>query len=330
MNFEKHIWKILSGFQPSLVLMTANQLGIFDQISNSPASAQQVAKALKLSQRGTERLLNALSGLDIISKDKDQFHLSKSSRSYLSESGDHSLKNIISVYSQQLSIWKKMPEFVKSGKPIQDFMQVLDKDSRMARGFIDGMHKKGMQATWLIARKIPVGEARRLLDVGGGPGTYTLEWAKIHNNLHGTIFDIPSVVNITKEYIKRYHLEDRIKTKAGDFIKDDLGDGYDLILLANILHLYDAETGRNLVKKAFKALQPGGRILVHGFCTDEDQTGPIEDVLFGLGMALFYEGGASHSIREKISWLEDAGLTDIRHFRIEATPSRVLTGTKPY
>ncbi len=167
-----------------------------------------------------------------------------------------------------------------------------------------------------------------MLDVGGGPGTYALEWAKLHRHLKATLFDIPPVVEVARSYIQRYGLEDRVDTRAGDFNRDDLGSGYDLILLANVLHMYSEELSRALVGKAVQALEPGGRLIIHGFCTEEDETGPLEDAMFSLNIGLLTEGGRSHPVREKKAWLEQAGLREIRHFRIDAIPTGVLTGVK--
>ena len=98
--------------------------------------------------------------------------------------------------------------------------------------------------------------------------------------------------------------------------------------MANILHMYDADMGNALVSKAVKALQPGGRIVLHGFCTDEDQTGPLDDTLFSLNIGMLTEGGRAHPVNEKISWLKGTGVSDIHYFRVEAIPTGVITGIR--
>jgi ubiquinone/menaquinone biosynthesis C-methylase UbiE len=208
-------------------------------------------------------------------------------------------------------------------------MEMLGGDPHKMRAFTDAMHDKALKATWKIAREIPIGDAKNMLDVGGGPGTYALEWCKLHTHLKATIFDIPPVLEVAKNYIEKYGLEERIGTQSGNFHKDELGDSqYDLLLMANILHMYDADMGKTLVTKAAKALQPGGRIVLHGFCTDEDQTGPLDDTLFSLNIGMLTEGGRAHPVHEKINWLKGAGISDIRYFRVEAMPTGVITGVK--
>lgn len=327
MEIDKEIGRILHGFQPACVLMTANRLGMFDVIK-SPAAADAVAGKLGLSVKGTERLLNALAGMGVVVKLNERFQLPEEWQKYLCKDGDQSMQQWIRLMDDLHAVWIQLPDFVGSGTMIRSIMDMLGSDPEQMRAFTDAMHDKGLKATWLIAREIPIGDASRMLDVGGGPGTYALEWAKLHPHLRATIFDIAPVLEVAKEYIARYGLQDRIDTRPGDFLKDDLGDGYDLVLLANVLHMYPADLGKALVAKAARALAPGGRLIVHGFCTDEDDTGPLEDALFSLGIGMLTESGRAHPVREKIGWMEEAGIGDIRHFRIEAIPTGVLTGKK--
>lgn len=328
MEVEKEITKILGGYQPPCVLMAANELKIFDALAKKPVSAEQLASALELSCEGTERLLNALTAMNIVDKKDNLFLLKDEWKPYLTQTGDRCMQQWIRLISEHLPIWMELQKFVRHGKPLKSIMEMLGNDPNKTRTFIDAMHDKGLKATWMIAREVPLGEATHLLDVGGGPGTYALEWCKLHPHLKATIFDIAPVLEVAKSYIQKYGLEDRVNTLAGDFNTDPLGNGYDLILLANVLHMYDEADGKSLVRKAVSALKPEGRIVIHGFCTDENLTEPLEDVMFSLNIGMLTPGGRAHPIPEKIKWLEEAGVTDIRHFRIDAVPTGVITGIK--
>lgn len=328
MDVEKEITNILTGYQPTCVLMTANELNLFDALAERPVTAEQVASRLNLSLKGTERLLNALAGMGIVDKTDHLYELNEEWKPFVTRSGERSMNPWISLVSGHLGVWAKLPEFVRKGEPLNNIMEMLGSDPERMRTFIDAMHNRGLKAAWMIARDCPVGEAKRLLDVGGGPGTYALEWCKLHPHLKATIFDIPPVTEVAKEYIKKYDLQDRVKTLAGDFNTDSLGEGYDLILLANILHMYDEAHAKKLVQKAVAALDSGGRLIIHGLCTDETQTGPLMDVMFSLNMGMNTPGGRAHPVPELMQWLEEAGLTDTRPFRIEAMPTGVITGIK--
>lgn len=325
---EKEIGRILQGYQLASVLTTANGLKIFDELADRPVTSGEVAEKLMLSPKGVERLLNALAGMGLVAKKDDRFLLPENWKKYLAKSGDHCLRQWIQLSADLAPVWMDLHKFVRTGQHVKSIMDMLGSEPEKMRAFTDAMHDKALKAAWLLAREIPVGEAKRMLDVGGGPGTYALEWAKLHNRLRATIFDIPPVLEVAKEYIARYGLKDRVDTRAGDFHKDDLGSGYDLVLLANVLHMYDEEPGRALVRKAVHALAPGGRVVIHGFCTDDDGSAPLNDALFSLNIGLLTPGGRSHPVKQKIRWLEDAGVQEIRHFRVEAIPTGVVTGIK--
>jgi 2-polyprenyl-3-methyl-5-hydroxy-6-metoxy-1,4-benzoquinol methylase len=328
MDVEKEITNILSGYQPTCVLMTANELNLFDAVAENPVSAEQLAFRLSLSLKGTERLLNALAGMGIVDKLENSYQLNDEWKPFVTRSGERSMNQWISLISGHLDVWTQLPEYVRKGKPLKSIMEMLGSDPDRMRAFIDAMHNKGLKAAWMVARECPIGEAKHLLDVGGGPGTYALEWCKMHPHLKATIFDIPSVTQVADEYITRYGLQERVKTLAGDFNTDSLGKGYDLILLANVLHMYDEKHSQELVGKAVAALESGGRIIINGLCTDDTQTGPLMDVMFSLNMGMNTPGGRAHPVGENVAWLEEAGLTDVRDFRIAAMPTGVITGIK--
>ncbi|MDA0691621.1 MAG: methyltransferase [Nitrospinae bacterium] len=328
MEIDKEIGKLLSAYQPACVLMTANKLKVFDELK-SPVTAKDVARKLSLSLKGTERLLNGLTAMGIVIKKNHAFHLPGEWQNYLTKDGDHSMQQWIKLSADLLPVWLELPEFIRSGKMVKNIMEVLGNQPEEMRAFIDAMHAKGLKATWMLARELPIGEARKMLDIGGGPGTYSLEWAKLHNHLHATVFDIPPVIAVAQDYIHRYRLEDRVNTQPGDFNKDDFGEGYDLILFANVIHMYGEDVGKNLIRKAQRALEPGGRIVIHGFCTDKEETAPVEDALFNLNMGMLTESGKAHPVKEKIKWMEEEGFAEIRHFRVQAVPTGVITGVKP-
>jgi SAM-dependent methyltransferase len=327
LDVEKEITNILSGYQPTCVLMTANELNLFDAIAETPTSAEQLSSQLALSLKGTERMLNALAAMGIVDKSASHYQLNDEWKPFVTRTGERSMNQWISLISGHLEIWIELPKFVRKGKPLKSIMEMLGNDPNRMRTFIDAMHNKGLKAAWMIARECPVGEAKHLLDVGGGPGTYALEWCKLHTQLKATVFDIEPVTEVAQEYIREYGLQDRVDTHVGDFNTDPLGNGYDLILLANVLHMYDEEHAQRLVQKAAQVLVPGGRI-INGLCTDANQTSPLMDVMFDLNMGMNTTGGRAHPIGEIVSWLEDVGLTEIRCFRIEAMPTGVITGIR--
>lgn len=325
---ERKIRSVVQGFQRSFVLMAANELGIFGPLAEGPLPADRIAGDLGLSLKGTERLLDALAGMEILAKEKKSYRLMDEWKDCLAGDGDNSLRQWIRLNADLVPVWLRLPEFIRSGGQVKSIMDDLRNDPEKMRAFIGAMHDKAVKDARLLAGEIPIGEARSMLDLGGGPGTYALEWAKLNPGLRAVVFDIPPVLEAARQYIRRYGLEDRVGTRPGDFLSDDMGTGYDLVLLANVLHMYGVENSKALIEKSAAALAPGGRIVIHGFCVEGDGTGPMEDVLFNLNIGLLTAEGRAHPVEEITGWLRRAGVSQVRHFRIEGHTTGVVTGVK--
>jgi ubiquinone/menaquinone biosynthesis C-methylase UbiE len=144
-----------------------------------------------------------------------------------------------------------------------------------------------------------------------------------------TVLDLPHALEIAKDYVKRYSMENRLSFISGNFHEVDLGEeSYDLILMANILHLYGAEENRNLIKKAYDSLEESGRVIIHCWALDDNECKPIESALFALTMLSATSNGSAYKRSEQIGWLKETGFKDIRHFGIDVTPSTVITAIK--
>ena len=164
MEMDKIIGRILQGYQPACVVMAANELKLFDQIKQ-PATAKQVADTLRLDAEATERLLNALTSMEIIVKENQAYHLPKEAHDYLLSGGSHSLRQWIQLSADLYPVWGQLSAFIKSGILIKNIMEMLGGDPHKMRAFTDAMHDKALKATWLIAREIPVGDAKTMLNI---------------------------------------------------------------------------------------------------------------------------------------------------------------------
>ncbi|MGH7273862.1 MAG: methyltransferase, partial [Nitrospiria bacterium] len=183
-------------------------------------------------------------------------------------------------------------------------------------------------ASGLIGDGLKLGEVRRMIDIGGGPGTYTLEWASRYPQLYAVVFDFPEVVPITQGYIRKYRLGRRVRTRAGDFHKDDLGRGFDLALLANILQMYGEQANLRLLSKVHRTLVPAGRVVINGFFTDDTGTRPKEAALFAMFIATAMPEGNAHPVSKVLSWLKTAGFREGYAYEVDTVPRAVIVGVK--
>jgi 3-hydroxy-5-methyl-1-naphthoate 3-O-methyltransferase len=329
---QKKIIEIAGGHVPARILMIANRLGLFKVLSsNSGAKAltvKEVSRRLKTDSGSMERLMNALVALGLLSKQNRRYRLAREAASYLTPDGSESLCDSITLYDTFWEVWGELDRMIRRGRPIMTMMDLIKKDRRILKNFIHGMRDRAAQAAHMISPHLDFKRARTVLDLGAGPGVYALEWVKTYPRISATVFDIPSVVPITRQYVRSYGLADRVKVKSGDFKRDPIGQGYDLILLANILQMYGPADCQRLLRKVYRALKPGGQAVIHGFMTDATGTRPREAAIFALTIGLVTPSGNAHSVPLTARWLKTAGFRDLRMFNIDVIPSSVMVARK--
>lgn len=183
------------------------------------------------------------------------------------------------------------------------------------RAFIGAMHVvSAPQAARLVASAGASG-ARRLLDVGGGPGTYTMAFLAAEPSLEATLFDLPPVVEIARERLVRAGLGSRVTLVPGDFTRDELPAGHDLAWLSAILHQNSPAENDALYSRIFRALVPGGRLVIRDHVMGPERTTPRAGALFAVNMLVGTSGGGTYTFEEIRDGLERAGFVRVRLLR---------------
>jgi predicted O-methyltransferase YrrM len=307
------------GFQESRVLLTAIELDLFTAVGED-ASAREVAGRAGTDPRATEMLLNALVALGALTKTGDRFRNTPASR------GKQWAALMHTVHLWQT--WSTLTDCVRAGGP-RKRSETGDRGSKWITAFIAAMHFYAAERAPAIVDVVGAGGVRRMLDVGGGSGAYSIAFAKANPNLRADILDLAPVLAIARGHIKEAGLAKRIGTKPGDLRADALGKRYDLVLISAICHMLGPEENRDLFRRAFQALAPGGRVVVRDFILNPAKTAPRGAALFSLNMLVGTANGASYSQREYTAWLREAGFTDVSRIRLADPGSQLMLGTRP-
>lgn len=176
-----------------------------------------------------------------------------------------------------------------------------------------------------MVQSVGVNGARRMLDLGGGSGAYSIAFAKAAPELHSEIIDMPDVVPIAQTRIADAGLSDRITARGGDMLSVELpSQAYDLVLLSSICHMFSPEENQALFARARAALASKGRIIISDFIADPDKASPRSAALFALNMLVATLGGATYSEPEYDAWLRDAGFSEVKRIRIPGPINLIL------
>jgi SAM-dependent methyltransferase len=297
------------GFQPSRIFLTAVELDIFTHVGHGSPSASEVAASLGSSVRGTEILLNALAGLGLLSKSQGRFSNTPMTSRFLTAGGpDYALTGF--GHSANLwRAWSNLTEVVRTGRVDRPAMSEEDaKDS--TESFIMLMHERARYRAPKVADAIDLSSATSVLDIGGGPGTHSMEFAQRKPDLCAVVFDLPEVVGIADRLIREAGLQNRVTVRPGDYYTDDFGQGYDLAFLSAIIHSNSPEGNRHILKKAYGSLVPGGRVAIVDFIMDDEKIKPEFGAVFAVNMLVATDAGNCYNQKEIAEWFAETGFVN--------------------
>jgi SAM-dependent methyltransferase len=314
------------GFFASRALLTAIELDVFTAVADG-SDTSQVAGSIGAEPRATEMLLNSLVALGLLTKRQGVFRNTDVAAEYLSDRSPRSRRAALMHTVNLWDRWSTLTETVRLGAPAA-LGPMSARGEDWLGSFIAAMHSGAQAAAPAVVEAVGTSGVRRMLDVGGGSGAYSIAFAQAAPGLHAEILDLAQVLPLTQGYIQAAGLSERIKTRPGDLRRGSLGDCYDLVLVSSICHMLRPEENRDLFARALLALAPGGRIVVRDHLLDPDKTSPLDGALFSLNMLTGTEGGASYSGLEYAEWLEQAGFREIRRVGLSVGPG-LMIGKRP-
>lgn len=299
----------VAGFRQSRIILTAVEVGIFDALRDGPRSSAEVASALAMHARATDRLMNALAAMGLLRKEEGRFSNTGTAERHLVRGAKTYMGNI--EHSIHLwDFWSGLTEAVRTGT-VASRTRLKDRDAEWGEAFIAAMHYRALAQAPGDVNLIDFHDATRVLDVGGGSGAFAMAMTRVKRDLSATVFDLPGIIPITRRYIEEAGLAQRIDTAAGDYLVDPLPAGYDIVFLSAIVHSNAPEENAHLIAKCAGALRPGGAVIVQDFIMDDDRVRPPFGALFALNMLVATEHGDTFTESEVRGWMEDAGLTDV-------------------
>lgn len=311
----KEIRKIWSAYQSSRVLITANNYRVFDNLEG-PKTANKLAKEIKTDERATEILLDALTGIGLLKKQRDRYKNTGLTSRFLVHGKPLYQGDIIRHAENMWSSWSNLDIVLRTGRP--------SRGERDHEPFILGMHNLAALKVRDIVKGIDLSGVKSALDLGGGPGTYSMELAR--KGINVTLFDTPETIKIARRVTgTSAALRKNIRLHEGNFLHDDLGAGYDLVFISQIMHSYSEKENMSLLRKCRKALNKNGRVVIQEFLVDESRTGPLPGALFAINMLVNTDGGRTYSPGEMKRWLLKTGFKDVRH---KAVADGVLVSAK--
>ena len=319
----------LSGsYWASCALQAAVQLDLFTALAEGPLTGEQLAVRLGCDQRALDMLATALAALGFLERRGEAVAATPGALNYLARTSPEYIGFIILHHAHIMPGWVSLAQSVRLGRPALEKIYFQNDEDEEREAFLMGMFNvaRGQAAT--VAKALDLAGRSRLIDVGGGPGTYAVQFCLGQPGLRALVFDQPATEPFAREVAARYGLSDRVDFMGGDFLRDELPKGQDVAWLSQVLHGESPENAARLVEKAAASLNPGGLLAVQEFVLDNERSGPAHSALFSLNMLVGTKGGQAYTLDEIRAMLEQAGARDVRTLEADLPQGcRIVVGT---
>lgn len=334
----RDVWEIYLSPTWMPALLAADELGVLASIADEPGSVAEVSARLGLNGRALGSVLALLASLGYLVPRQGRFHVTDAARHHLLPSSPFHWGGVWAQMRQGSPLYTQLRTALITPDPLEAIPQ--GNGDRSVDGWASGtlspeaaasltkyMHSHSAAAAVAVAHTDLFASTRRLLDVGGCSGVFSIVLAERHPRLSCTIMDLPAVCELTPDYVEERGLADRIDTYAADMFRDPWPQGYDAVFLSNIFHDWRPATCLALARSAFSVLPAGGTINVHEMLLDDDGAGPRTAAAFSVLMAASTQG-QQFTFGQLESLLTDAGFVDI-DCRSTSPLHSLVRGRKP-
>jgi predicted O-methyltransferase YrrM len=318
-------------YRSSAVLFAAVELGVFTAVADMPATAATVARSCGADSERLRYLLDACVAEGLLAREGDAYSNTPVTDAFLVRGRPAYSANGLKYAQDLYPAWNRLSDLMRTGRPPMPPETILGTDKEKTRAFVYAMHERARGIGSVLPHLVDLKGRKKLLDVGGGPGTYSVALIQQTQGLTSTVLDVPGVLEVARELIEASGFASRVTLMPGDYLKSSFGTGYDVVLLSGMMHRETPDTCRLLLKKAFDALDPGGLVIVSDvFFENDDKTTPPFALYFALNMMLTSDEGAAHAVTEMARWMSGAGFRDVDIRELpKPNPHSLVVGAKP-
>lgn len=328
MNFGNPLIDEVGAFMQARILLSTADLDLCTEIDRKARTAGELAADLGLDERALRRVLDCLVVMGILSKDAGLYLLTERGAP-LSSLHPASILPMIRHMSSMWANWSQLTETLRQGTNPCLTPVLGEKDKDVMNAFIGAMHVIGQGLSRQIADELDLSAFSRLLDIGGGSGTYTLAFLEKNPRMQAVIFDFPGVLDLARARIAATKLAGRVSYAEGDFYRDELPGGCDLALLSAIIHQNSPQENTDLFRKIYRALVPGGCVLIRDHIMDEARTSPPAGAFFAINMLVATPAGDTYTFAEVQGMLKGAGFIDVTLIKTGPRMDCIVQARKP-
>lgn len=325
------IYQLALAYRSSAAFFAASDLEVFTHIADGALTVDQIAARCDAAREPLRMVLETCADLGLLSRDGESFRNTPTTTMFLLKGGRAYLGDSLKYARDLYPAWGKLGELVKTGLPTMPPETILGEDKAKTRAFVMAMHERAKGIGSVLPHNVSLTGRKRLIDIGGGPGTYSVELCRQTPGLTSTVLDRPGVLEVTRELVDAAGFTDRVTLLPGDYLTTPFGSGFDAALLSGMMHRESADHVNLLLRKTFEALEPGGQVMVSDVFFDDDRkNSPAFTTSFAINMMLTSNHGSAHARTEMARWMEANGFRNIAlNDMPKPNPHTLILGIKP-
>ena len=325
--------RLARSYAETAVFYAAIDLELFTHVSRGATSIAALSEAMDITVLNTERLVVTCLAMGLLEYGDDgQLANAADCEKFMVKDADRYAGAWMTFTRHEVPDWFDLTERLRDTTPPTELGMYADLTVERARKYHRATASIGMGAGRRFCRQVDLTGRRRMLDLGGGSGAYSINAVRTFDGLEAIVLDLEPVTVVAQEYLEDHGVTDRVTTFAADFVNDALPIGCDVAVMASNLPIYSAENIAKVVSKTFDVLEPGGEMHLIGETLYADGVGPIDAALWGMAEVNYGasgSGGRAHSVTECIGYFEAAGFVDVENVDFVAGTLTRTTGCKP-
>ena len=305
-------------FATDLFITAVSYFDFFNRLDESPVDIDTICQSLGIKQRPADVMLTLFKAYGFIKEKNKKYYLSDTSRDYLTNKSGFDLSSYVSSLKDR-PICLDMKKVLQTGRPAnwaaakdtKDWATAME-DGNFAESFTAGMNSRGTYLANGLLKAVNLHGSRKILDIGGASGIYSIVLLQKYPGLRATVFEKPPVDKVAKYSIKKFGLTDRMSVFAGDMFHDSFPEGYDIHFISHVLHDWDLEEVKTILRNSYRNLNAGGMLILHDAHINKTKTGPVSVAEYSV-LLMFLSEGKCYSITEMKDMLVEIGFRNIEY-----------------
>jgi len=312
-------------------LVSALRLGVFEIIGHGGKKAGEIAAAAHSDLRGISLLLELLENLGYVKCRRGTYRNSRTAKKWLLAGSAFNIADLFHHFNDMASRWEYLDASIKAGSPPLLGWEWLDRDSERWHVYHAGMKSSAILISRELMKKVKLpSSATRLIDLGGSHGQYCIEFCRRYPGLTGVIYDWPPAEKTAVETIDACDMRRRVTFRSGDFVRDQIGSDYDVVLMFNIIRIFRPDDLKELLLKIYESTAPGGIVVIMDHLGHRPRSRLMKANALLLLIELYNSTeGRTHDRGDVASWLGECGFTRVRDYNLPRSPGLgVITAIK--